>query len=628
MQTRVKLFGDRTRAEAYRFEALRKHLGDALMLRSFQNLSIYRHDVLTPEGGLIEVICHHGFNEISIYMPPQEKKEPGEEQQISVLAVIMLGNDDVGYWYVLWNVQDKAKASGIQKVNKLEDLYRQHYPVQQDEIFVVKNAYGGHPAHIFAELSCSPPSYPSGDPDLSEECIDEDSNTYNHPLDGDITDTYLLHKYYVEPQNDDEDWWLIKEFTLNMDYIGDGNYCIYMSNWLDPIPVDALLSPTFYSADPYCIKAQHSYRHLEKVVSDVSVVNLIDLHDFVYKTPVGDMRRTSGNAYLNKEDLIAGNEMDKAKLRFGLLPNVPEDEMFDHTMEDACGDKARFPFRQEFYGDGWPDNSTDYKYTRELTTAQCQEAMLQLFSFSFVEWQGARDSDCGGFWSEEGKQGITYVAAACGQFSSREKLQRDENLEKAISDLIQRASMDQRDAGIISSEQMYKGQLNAYFTDLQHSIPLLVERKLIMDYLKILNEARKERDLVPLIYNFHLEKAANRMAVDCALNKPVGGGESGHTGSDGSSVLERIWHSGYLDCQHYKADHEEGYYYGENIAWLDASEENTSEGAFQKWKDSPDHWDNMVKPEYRETGLAIRYMSDEGYAVWVQTFGYNWYNEQ
>lgn len=58
-------------------------------------------------------------------------------------------------------------------------------------------------------------------------------------------------------------------------------------------------------------------------------------------------------------------------------------------------------------------------------------------------------------------------------------------------------------------------------------------------------------------------------------------------------------------------------YMGENIA----AGSGTPEDVFKQWRESPQHYENMINPNYRTIGIGYAY-SDEGFNhYWVQLFG-------
>lgn len=88
----------------------------------------------------------------------------------------------------------------------------------------------------------------------------------------------------------------------------------------------------------------------------------------------------------------------------------------------------------------------------------------------------------------------------------------------------------------------------------------------------------------PLTWNDQLEKAAIKHANDM-FNSDI----LNHTGSDGSSLSERVENEGYRWTL-----------IGENISW---GYESVSD-AVNGWKGSPGHCKNMMNGSFREMGAA------------------------
>ncbi len=87
-----------------------------------------------------------------------------------------------------------------------------------------------------------------------------------------------------------------------------------------------------------------------------------------------------------------------------------------------------------------------------------------------------------------------------------------------------------------------------------------------------------------LKWNVKLEKAAVKHARDMHLNDHFD-----HTGSDGSTLTERIRSAGY-----------EWSLIGENLAWGVLTPEEVVKG----WIHSPSHCRTMINPSFREMGAA------------------------
>ncbi|MDH4314915.1 MAG: CAP domain-containing protein [Gammaproteobacteria bacterium] len=129
--------------------------------------------------------------------------------------------------------------------------------------------------------------------------------------------------------------------------------------------------------------------------------------------------------------------------------------------------------------------------------------------------------------------------------------------------------------------------------------------------LELINEAREQgrrcgrkkfSATVPLRANAALEQAARTHAQDMAENNFLG-----HEGSSGSLPGERANSAGYAWSS-----------VGENVA----AGQTTAEEVVGTWLDSTGHCENLMSPDYSETGVAhaISRSSDKG-TYWVQIFG-------
>lgn len=105
------------------------------------------------------------------------------------------------------------------------------------------------------------------------------------------------------------------------------------------------------------------------------------------------------------------------------------------------------------------------------------------------------------------------------------------------------------------------------------------------------NDRRVANGLGPLIGHVALDRAAQRHAADMAAS-----GRLGHTGSDGSSMEDRVLGAGY----DYRS-------LGENVAAGQAS----AAAVVADWMDSPGHRANILMAEAREIGVGYA----EGIAV-------------
>jgi len=124
------------------------------------------------------------------------------------------------------------------------------------------------------------------------------------------------------------------------------------------------------------------------------------------------------------------------------------------------------------------------------------------------------------------------------------------------------------------------------------------------ELLSLINQARIDEGVEPLT----IDPTLNQVAQDFAKLMDEEDFFS-HLSPNGDSAADRVRDAGYR----YR-------YVGENIA----KGQVTAQFAFDTWKESPGHWDNIIKPEYKETGFGQFKVTDDrlykGY-FWVQVFG-------
>jgi hypothetical protein len=124
----------------------------------------------------------------------------------------------------------------------------------------------------------------------------------------------------------------------------------------------------------------------------------------------------------------------------------------------------------------------------------------------------------------------------------------------------------------------------------------------IGDIATRINRERIARGLTPYAVNAQLTQAAQAHANDIASS-----GKFGHTGTDGSTVFDRVARTGY-------GAYSWGRRLGENWAWYPSAER-----AMTFWMDSPDHRNNILHALYREIGIGIA--ASQGNLVIVVDFG-------
>ncbi|NJL54337.1 CAP domain-containing protein [bacterium] len=120
--------------------------------------------------------------------------------------------------------------------------------------------------------------------------------------------------------------------------------------------------------------------------------------------------------------------------------------------------------------------------------------------------------------------------------------------------------------------------------------------------LTLVNDARAQAGAPPLALDPALNAAACRHTLDMVNNNTFG-----HTGSDGSSMGQRIRAAGYV-----------GVTAGENVA----AGSPDPQVSFNQWMNSEGHRRNILNPEFRFMGLSHVYSANTDYGhYWTQTFG-------
>ena len=115
--------------------------------------------------------------------------------------------------------------------------------------------------------------------------------------------------------------------------------------------------------------------------------------------------------------------------------------------------------------------------------------------------------------------------------------------------------------------------------------------------LELINAERQSQGLNAYRLQSQLQSAARRHSQDMACN-----GFLSHTGSDGSSVRDRVEQEGY-----------DWSWIGENIFATGDASSSAPQRAFDWWMNSAPHRANLLSPNYTEIGLGYRYLAGSGY---------------
>lgn len=122
-----------------------------------------------------------------------------------------------------------------------------------------------------------------------------------------------------------------------------------------------------------------------------------------------------------------------------------------------------------------------------------------------------------------------------------------------------------------------------------------------MAVVALVNGFRASHGRAPLITQAMLGQAAELHAQDQAAHD-----FSGHTGSNGSTLQQRLAAAGYA-----------AQVWGENVAWH--TTDGSAQMAFTLWRDSPPHHDAMLDSRYQEIGVG-RAQSASGVWYWTADF--------
>jgi hypothetical protein len=125
---------------------------------------------------------------------------------------------------------------------------------------------------------------------------------------------------------------------------------------------------------------------------------------------------------------------------------------------------------------------------------------------------------------------------------------------------------------------------------------------MVTDLAARINRERVSRGLAPYALNAQLTRAAQSQASDIA-----GTGDYSHTGSDGSTVFDRVARTAF-------GSYSWGRRLGENWAWYPSAAT-----AMSMWMDSAPHRANILHPLYREIGIGIA--PSRGNTIFVVDFG-------
>lgn len=115
--------------------------------------------------------------------------------------------------------------------------------------------------------------------------------------------------------------------------------------------------------------------------------------------------------------------------------------------------------------------------------------------------------------------------------------------------------------------------------------------------LGLINQERQNQGLQPYSLQGQLQAAARGHSTDMACNNFLS-----HTGSDGSSVGDRVLSQGYNWT-----------WVGENIFATGNTSSSAPQQAFDWWMNSAPHQANLLSPNYVDIGLGYMYSASSSY---------------
>ena len=120
--------------------------------------------------------------------------------------------------------------------------------------------------------------------------------------------------------------------------------------------------------------------------------------------------------------------------------------------------------------------------------------------------------------------------------------------------------------------------------------PLLSQSQMETSITCLINEERTSHGLQPVVPNADLRDAALSHSNDM-----VAKGYFEHTSPDGITFLDRIAATGYSQAR--------AWVVGENLVW-GLGTYSTPQSMVTAWMNSPPHRENLLKPVFREIGVA------------------------
>ncbi len=267
-------------------------------------------------------------------------------------------------------------------------------------------------------------------------------------------------------------------------------------------------------------------------------------------------------------------------------------------------------------GISWPGNSSTDVW-------RIQKIWHPLFWYSMKDLQGSYqnlstygrgvlldDTWADGEWSSGGDLEKSSLTWDTGGIATKTV---NDNVESVLFEYVSvcHKFVDTYGTGMCDKEE---SDLDTYFRMYEHG--KVTADSTMQEILDGTNVYRLDEGAGELVFNSILSAAAQRHANDMASIIDSNITLVDHTGTDGSSPYDRIEEAGYftwIDPDLW------GYKVSENIGW-NIGFADPIQTALIGWKNSPEHWANMIDVQLSELGVGYA-VSPGGYYVFVQNFG-------
>lgn len=113
----------------------------------------------------------------------------------------------------------------------------------------------------------------------------------------------------------------------------------------------------------------------------------------------------------------------------------------------------------------------------------------------------------------------------------------------------------------------------------------------VQQLITLINQARRNANLQELTVNAQLSAATQAHSADMACNNFLG-----HTGSDGSSIVERILRAGYS-----------------GVSFFEIIAIGTPQNAMDQWAADAGHWEAVLNPSFTEIGAGYAYYANSDF---------------